>query len=354
MSTDGRYRTASRRSHRPGRTGVARRAMALGGGLTIGDPGSELTVGLTRRHVIRTPPSPGRFEVSAGVGAARRATAPGGENAARRAVARCDSMRSGVSIPAQMENVPADHPARSRSSRDRDRAGSRRSRAARGGGAPRGRPGRCTGPGAPGYGTRQPDEDDHVRRDRGGGGLALGDRRDRPGDRRPGGARWGPVRRLRRPVRRRDPDAGDRRAGGRVAGGARRRRVLGRGRGPAGQLRRPAVAALPRAPAVGRGRRAGLPQARGPEPHRRAQDQQLHRPGGARAQDGQAAADRRDRRRPARRGDRDGGGAVRPAVRGLHGRRGRGAPGAQRRADAAARRHRSTPSTAARARSRTR
>ena len=30
-------------------------------------------------------------------------------------------------------------------------------------------------------------------------------------------------------------------------------------------------------------RRADLPQARGPEPHRRAQDQQHHRPGAARA-----------------------------------------------------------------------
>ena len=38
------------------------------------------------------------------------------------------------------------------------------------------------------------------------------------------------------------------------------------------------------------GRRAGLPQARGPQPHRRAQDQQLRRPGAARAPHGQAAA----------------------------------------------------------------
>ena len=38
------------------------------------------------------------------------------------------------------------------------------------------------------------------------------------------------------------------------------------------------------------GRRARLPQARGPEPHRRAQDQQHGRPGAARAPDGQDAA----------------------------------------------------------------
>ena len=39
-------------------------------------------------------------------------------------------------------------------------------------------------------------------------------------------------------------------------------------------------------------------------PHRLAQDQQRARPGAARPADGQAARDRRDRRRPARRGDR--------------------------------------------------
>ena len=44
-------------------------------------------------------------------------------------------------------------------------------------------------------------------------------------------------------------------------------------------------------------RRADLPQARGPEPHRRAQDEQHHRPGAARPAHGQAARDRRDRRR---------------------------------------------------------
>ena len=73
-------------------------------------------------------------------------------------------------------------------------------------------------------------------------------------------------------------------------------------------------------------RRADLPEARGPLPHRRAQDQQHDRPGAARAAHGQAAHHRRDRRRPARRRDGDRRGAVRPAVRGLHGRGGRAAP----------------------------
>ena len=58
-------------------------------------------------------------------------------------------------------------------------------------------------------------------------------------------------------------------------------------------------------------RREDLSQARGPAPHRRAQDQQCARPDPARAADGQEADHRRDRRRPARRGDGDGGGAVR-------------------------------------------
>src|SRR5471032_2434797 len=49
-------------------------------------------------------------------------------------------------------------------------------------------------------------------------------------------------------------------------------------------------------------RRADLFQARRLEPHRRAQDQQRHRPGAAGQAHGQAAHHRRDRRRPARRG----------------------------------------------------
>ena len=54
-----------------------------------------------------------------------------------------------------------------------------------------------------------------------------------------------------------------------------------------------------------------LSQARGPAPHRRAQDQQHGRPGAADDAHGQAARHRRDRRGPARRRDRGGGGALR-------------------------------------------
>ena len=76
-------------------------------------------------------------------------------------------------------------------------------------------------------------------------------------------------------------------------------------------------------PAPERGRRPrGLPQARGPQPHRRAQDQQRARPGAAGQAHGQAADHRRDRRRPARRRHGDRVRAARPRVRRLHGRRG--------------------------------
>ena len=69
------------------------------------------------------------------------------------------------------------------------------------------------------------------------------------------------------------------------------------------RLRRPPLPALPgRATCRARRRRAHLPQARGPEPHRRAQDQQRRRPGAACRAPGQAPDRRRDRRRPARRG----------------------------------------------------
>ena len=92
--------------------------------------------------------------------------------------------------------------------------------------------------------------------------------------------------------------------------------------------------------AVRRARRrgAGLPQARGPQPHRLAQDQQRARPGAAHPAPRQDARDRRDRRRPARRRHRDGGGALRLRVHDLHGRGRHRAPGAQRRPHAAARR----------------
>ncbi len=109
----------------------------------------------------------------------------------------------------------------------------------------------------------------------------------------------------------------------------------------AAALRRTSHAAL-RGPAAGRGgrRRAHLPQARGSDPHRRAQDQQRAGAGAAGPSHGQAPHRRRDGRGAARRGDRDGVRAAGPCVRRLHGRRGHGAAGAQRAADAAARRHR--------------
>ena len=73
-------------------------------------------------------------------------------------------------------------------------------------------------------------------------------------------------------------------------------------------LRGPADAA-DRGAAVrrGGGRRPGLPQARGPGPHRLPQDQQRDRPGPADQADGQDPDDRRDRGRPARRGHGDRG-----------------------------------------------
>ena len=69
-----------------------------------------------------------------------------------------------------------------------------------------------------------------------------------------------------------------------------------------------------------RGGRRDLPQARGPEPHRCAQDQQRHRPGHAGAADEQDPGDRRDRGRSARGRDGDGLCAFRHRMHGLHGR----------------------------------
>ena len=87
-------------------------------------------------------------------------------------------------------------------------------------------------------------------------------------------------------------------------------------------------------------RREGLPQARGPAPHRRAQDQQHARPGAAGAAHGQEARHRRDRRGPARRRHRRRRRALRARVRRLHGRGGHPPPGAQRLPHAHARRAR--------------
>ena len=112
---------------------------------------------------------------------------------------------------------------------------------------------------------------------------------------------------------------------------ARGPRVRRRVRAPAAGVRGPAFAPdLRGAPHRGVGRREGLPQARGPQPHRRPQDQQHHRPDPAGPPHGQEPHHRRDRGGPARRGDGDGGRALWLRVRGLHGRGGRAPPGAQR------------------------
>ena len=78
------------------------------------------------------------------------------------------------------------------------------------------------------------------------------------------------------------------------------------------------------------GGREGLLQARRAEPHRQPQGQQLHGPDPAGQTHGQDADHRRDRRRSARRGDRDDVRAVRTAMHRLHGRDRRGAAEAQR------------------------
>ena len=107
--------------------------------------------------------------------------------------------------------------------------------------------------------------------------------------------RRAPLRALRRPVRPRDADAGAGRARGGMGRRARRPRLPGASstrllRDYAG---RPTP--LYRAERLSRGGRAtGLAQARGPAPHRRAQDQQRARPGAARPAHGQAADHRRD------------------------------------------------------------
>ena len=165
--------------------------------------------------------------------------------------------------------------------------------------------------------------------------------RHRPGPARSDGSRrmHPAIRQVRRPVRprgahrrarpaRRGPPQGDGRPG-----------VRRRARAAAPHLHRAAEhhhrgAAVRRA----RRRRPDHPQARGPQPHRLAQDQQRARPGPADQADGQDARHRRDRRRPARRRDGDRGRAVRARVHRLHGQGGHRAAGPQRRPHAAARR----------------
>ena len=120
-----------------------------------------------------------------------------------------------------------------------------------------------------------------------------------------------------------------------------RRRLHRRAALPAQALPGTADAGLSRAHALaGQRRRADLPQARGPQPHRRAQAQPLHGRGPAGQVHGQEEAHRRDRRRPARRRARHGRRALRPRVRDPHGRGGHREAGAERQPHAAPRRDR--------------
>ena len=190
----------------------------------------------------------------------------------------------------------------------------------------------------------------------------------RPRARAPGPARGrrrrpvGDGARLRRALRPRDAGRGPRAARGRLRRRPPRPAVLGRARRPAPPLRRPPDGPLSCGPA--RGSRSGrgappgrhgregnppritgghpghpaVPQARGPRPYGRPQDQQRARPGAADSAAGQDAGDRGDRRGPARRRDRDRLRAPRAAVRRVHGRGGHPASGTQRAAHASARR----------------
>ena len=160
----------------------------------------------------------------------------------------------------------------------------------------------------------------------------------------------GALRPLRRPLRARDADRGARRA--RPPPGPRRARTRTSGRARA---RCCATSSAGRrrstSPSGSRsGSAAGLPEARGPRPHRRPQDQQRGRPGAAGPADGQDADDRRDRRRPARRRDGDRLRAVRARVRRLHGHRGHPPPGARTSSGCGCSAPRSSPSRPAPAR----
>ncbi len=78
------------------------------------------------------------------------------------------------------------------------------------------------------------------------------------------------------------------------------------------------------------GRSKDLSQTRRSAAYRRAQDQQLPRPGAAGAPHGQAPDYRGNRRRAARRGHRNRVRPLRDGMRGLHGRGRHAAPGAER------------------------
>ena len=135
-----------------------------------------------------------------------------------------------------------------------------------------------------------------------------------------------------RPVRARNADARARRAGRRVRQGPAGRRRFRRELADLFKhyVGRPSPLYHAERLSEAWRRRADLSEARRPEPHRRPQDQQHARPGAAHAADGQEARDRRDRRRPARRGHGHRLCPLRPGVRRLHGRGGHPPPEAER------------------------
>ena len=148
------------------------------------------------------------------------------------------------------------------------------------------------------------------------------------------------LRRVRRPVRARDADGAGRRADGGVPRGAARSGVR---RDAARHCSRPTSAGRRRST-----RRAARPATSGVRLFLKREDLAhtgAHKINNALGQallaaaDGQAPHHRGDRRRTARRRDGDGLRAARPRVRGLHGRGGHGATGAERLSHARARRH---------------
>ncbi len=148
----------------------------------------------------------------------------------------------------------------------------------------------------------------------------------------------GTLRPLRRPLHARSTHRPARRARPGMDRRQGRPDVHGRARPHAARVRQRAQPALRGAPLLRGGRRPHPAQARGPQPHRRAQDPQRHRPGAARQAHRQAPGHRRDRCRPARCRLGDGVRLPRPGVRRLHGRARHPASGPQRRTHADARR----------------
>ena len=163
-----------------------------------------------------------------------------------------------------------------------------------------------------------------------------------------------PFRHLWRPLCRRDADAADSRTGKGLCRGQGRSEIPeGNGR-PSRELCRPAVAAVFRRAADAEiWRRQDLLQARGAQPHRRAQGEQRARPDHAGAAHGQEAHHRRDRRRHAWRRHRHAVRQVRSALHRLHGRGRRRAAEAERVADEDPRAPRFAPSNRAPRRSKT-